>query len=88
MDILFLQFQFFDSQLFGFFAMVGNWVVFWTYVYACILTHICFQLDEMKKLVAEIAGRCTEDVRVVVSPYRICPLGAHVDHQVCFALVF
>ena len=21
------------------------------------------------------------DVRVVVSPYRICPLGAHVDHQ-------
>ncbi|KAG5564939.1 hypothetical protein RHGRI_000966 [Rhododendron griersonianum] len=40
------------------------------------------ELDEMKKLVAEIAGRCTEDVRVVVSPYRICPLGAHVDHQV------
>ncbi|XP_058188937.1 galacturonokinase isoform X2 [Rhododendron vialii] len=39
------------------------------------------ELDEMKKLVAEIAGRCTEDVRVVVSPYRICPLGAHVDHQ-------
>ncbi|KAI8571346.1 hypothetical protein RHMOL_Rhmol01G0112800 [Rhododendron molle] len=39
------------------------------------------ELDEMKKLVAERAGRCTEDVRVVVSPYRICPLGAHVDHQ-------
>jgi len=24
----------------------------------------------------------TEEVRVVVSPYRICPLGAHIDHQV------
>jgi galactokinase len=23
----------------------------------------------------------TEDVRVVLSPYRLCPLGAHVDHQ-------
>ncbi|CAK9215509.1 unnamed protein product [Sphagnum troendelagicum] len=23
----------------------------------------------------------SEDVRVVVSPYRICPLGAHIDHQ-------
>jgi hypothetical protein len=27
----------------------------------------------------------SEDVRVVVSPYRICPLGAHIDHQVMFA---
>lgn len=25
-------------------------------------------------------GGC-ENVRVVVSPYRICPLGAHIDHQ-------
>ncbi|KAH7848299.1 hypothetical protein Vadar_000928 [Vaccinium darrowii] len=39
------------------------------------------ELDEMRKLVAEMAGRGTKDVRVVVSPYRICPLGAHVDHQ-------
>lgn len=22
-----------------------------------------------------------KDVRVAVSPYRICPLGAHIDHQ-------
>lgn len=22
-----------------------------------------------------------DDVRVVASPYRICPLGAHIDHQ-------
>jgi galacturonokinase len=21
------------------------------------------------------------DVRVIASPYRICPLGAHIDHQ-------
>ncbi|PSR85218.1 Galacturonokinase [Actinidia chinensis var. chinensis] len=28
-----------------------------------------------------MAGNGTEDVRVVVSPYRICPLGAHIDHQ-------
>ena len=26
----------------------------------------------------EIAG---DDVRVIASPYRICPLGAHIDHQ-------
>lgn len=28
-----------------------------------------------------MAGRGPEEVRVVVSPYRICPLGAHIDHQ-------
>ncbi len=27
------------------------------------------------------AGLRPEDVRVVRSPYRVCPLGAHVDHQ-------
>ncbi len=26
-------------------------------------------------------GRATDAVRLVRSPYRICPLGAHVDHQ-------
>lgn len=26
-------------------------------------------------------GVLPDDVRMVVSPYRICPLGAHVDHQ-------
>ncbi len=31
--------------------------------------------------VAERAGVSEEDVRVVVSPYRVCPIGAHVDHQ-------
>ncbi|KAK2980487.1 hypothetical protein RJ640_007743 [Escallonia rubra] len=35
----------------------------------------------MKKVVAEMSGLGSEEVRVVVSPYRICPLGAHIDHQ-------
>ncbi|KAK1396444.1 Galacturonokinase [Heracleum sosnowskyi] len=39
------------------------------------------ELDEIKKKVAEMSGRGVEEVRVVVSPYRICPLGAHIDHQ-------
>ncbi|KAI7989885.1 Galacturonokinase [Camellia lanceoleosa] len=39
------------------------------------------ELDELRKMVAEMAGKGNEKVRVVVSPYRICPLGAHIDHQ-------
>ncbi|XP_028121455.1 galacturonokinase isoform X3 [Camellia sinensis] len=39
------------------------------------------ELDGLRKMVAEMAGKGTEKVRVVVSPYRICPLGAHIDHQ-------
>lgn len=39
------------------------------------------ELDEVRKMVAEMSGRDAKDVRVVVSPYRICPLGAHIDHQ-------
>ena len=31
--------------------------------------------------VAAMAGAAPSDVQVVRSPYRICPLGAHVDHQ-------
>ena len=31
--------------------------------------------------VARAAGVDADDVRVVVSPYRVCPIGAHVDHQ-------
>ena len=30
---------------------------------------------------AEFAGVSIDAIRVVRSPYRICPLGAHVDHQ-------
>ncbi|KAH0993554.1 hypothetical protein GBA52_005037 [Prunus armeniaca] len=39
------------------------------------------QLNGIRQTVSEMAGRGIEDVRVVVSPYRICPLGAHIDHQ-------
>lgn len=41
-----------------------------------------FQLIAIKEAVAKITGRDTGEVRVVVAPYRICPLGAHIDHQV------
>lgn len=43
---------------------------------------IGLQLNKIRKIVSEMSGKGTEHVRVVVSPYRICPLGAHVDHQV------
>ncbi|KAF5178275.1 galacturonokinase [Thalictrum thalictroides] len=39
------------------------------------------ELNKVKKVVSELSGRDTDEVRVVVSPYRICPLGAHIDHQ-------
>ncbi|KAI3945137.1 hypothetical protein MKW92_016600 [Papaver armeniacum] len=39
------------------------------------------ELDAVKKMVAKISGRGVEEVKVVVSPYRLCPLGAHIDHQ-------
>ncbi|KAJ4709189.1 Galacturonokinase [Melia azedarach] len=39
------------------------------------------QLNKMKNIVSKMAGRDAKEVRVVVSPYRICPLGAHIDHQ-------
>lgn len=42
------------------------------------------QLNEIRKIVLEMAGTGVEEVQVVVSPYRICPLGAHIDHQVSF----
>ncbi|XP_022753441.1 galacturonokinase [Durio zibethinus] len=39
------------------------------------------ELNKIRKIISEMAGKGTAEVRVVVSPYRICPLGAHVDHQ-------
>lgn len=39
-------------------------------------------MDHSTKVVAEMAGVATKDVRLVLSPYRVCPLGAHIDHQV------
>lgn len=40
--------------------------------------------ERLERLRSEFVRRFTEpdaEVRAVVSPYRICPLGAHVDHQ-------
>ncbi|GKV00360.1 hypothetical protein SLEP1_g13055 [Rubroshorea leprosula] len=42
---------------------------------------ILLQLAGIKKIVSEASGRDVQDIRVVISPYRICPLGAHIDHQ-------
>ncbi|XP_027919791.1 galacturonokinase isoform X2 [Vigna unguiculata] len=39
------------------------------------------ELNEIREKVSKMANVNTEEVRVVVSPYRICPLGAHIDHQ-------
>ncbi|XP_065848027.1 galacturonokinase isoform X2 [Euphorbia lathyris] len=39
------------------------------------------ELNGVRKIVSAMAGTCVEQVRVVASPYRICPLGAHIDHQ-------
>ncbi|CAH9109873.1 unnamed protein product [Cuscuta epithymum] len=38
-------------------------------------------LDKVRQKVVEMSGRDGEEVRFAVSPYRICPLGAHIDHQ-------
>ncbi len=37
------------------------------------------QLTEHKLL--EFTGRAVDPIQHVVAPYRICPLGAHIDHQ-------
>ncbi|XP_022921351.1 galacturonokinase [Cucurbita moschata] len=39
------------------------------------------QLNRIKEIVSEMSKKSMEHVRIVVSPYRICPLGAHIDHQ-------
>ncbi|KAK1275911.1 Galacturonokinase [Acorus gramineus] len=39
------------------------------------------EIHRVRKVVAEMSGVDAGEVRVVVSPYRICPLGAHIDHQ-------
>ena len=38
-------------------------------------------VEKLRDQVIQRYGAAEEDVRVVLSPYRICPLGAHVDHQ-------
>lgn len=42
------------------------------------------ELEPLEQLTREVVRRygvAPGDVRVVRSPYRICPLGAHIDHQ-------
>ena len=42
-------------------------------------------LIQAKQKLVETFGReegvPLEDIRILASPYRICPLGAHIDHQ-------
>lgn len=38
-------------------------------------------INEVKGEVGALAKCNKDDVMVVISPYRVCPLGAHVDHQ-------
>lgn len=38
-------------------------------------------IDQLKTEMNRRFGVAPADVRVVQSPYRICPLGAHIDHQ-------
>jgi galactokinase len=39
------------------------------------------QIEHLKAHLRERTGCAEHDIRVVYSPLRICPLGAHVDHQ-------
>ena len=37
--------------------------------------------DRLIERLMDIYGVNRDDVSVVFAPYRICPLGAHIDHQ-------
>ena len=39
------------------------------------------RIEELRSEVAQRYSVSLDDVRCVVAPYRICPLGAHIDHQ-------
>ena len=38
-------------------------------------------LDSLREALAAEPGVRSAEVRAVLSPYRVCPIGAHVDHQ-------
>jgi galactokinase/galacturonokinase len=38
-------------------------------------------LDSLREDVADASGAPAGSLRAVVSPYRVCPIGAHLDHQ-------
>lgn len=39
------------------------------------------EVERVRRSAAALAGCDVEKARMVASPYRICPLGAHIDHQ-------
>ncbi|HAK55998.1 MAG TPA: galactokinase [Acidobacteria bacterium] len=39
------------------------------------------RVDDARRRLAERAGLTPSEVSVVISPYRVCPIGAHSDHQ-------
>ena len=39
------------------------------------------EAKKLKTVFAAETGIAHEKIRMVASPYRICPLGAHIDHQ-------
>ncbi len=39
------------------------------------------RISRLKTILKNTYGHEAEEMRVICSPYRICPLGAHVDHQ-------
>ncbi|NLW51058.1 MAG: hypothetical protein GXY85_09505 [Candidatus Brocadiaceae bacterium] len=41
----------------------------------------CARAERLRRALTDWTGAAPADVRVVRSPYRVCPLGAHVDHQ-------
>ena len=45
------------------------------------LETLAARVARAKRQLAERTGVPPDDVRVVVSPYRVCPIGAHSDHQ-------
>ena len=47
---------------------------------ACMSASPSF-LEHLRQSVVRRYGARADEVRVVRSPYRICPLGAHIDHQ-------
>src|SRR4051794_12836674 len=38
-------------------------------------------IDSLRREVVNRSGEAPGRVRVVRAPYRVCPLGAHIDHQ-------
>jgi galactokinase/galacturonokinase len=48
---------------------------------SCVIADLEARISREREALVRLAGVSPGDVRVVVSPYRICPIGAHVDHQ-------